>query len=236
MVVLDLIKSSLRLIGAIATGETPDAEESADCLLMLNQLLETLGIEGTVVWDVAPLSFPLIINQSSYTIGPAANFNTARPIEIRDAYVTDNGITYPVTKINQQQYDTLGFKAQTSTLPIYFNHISGQINGSIVLWPVPSKITTLTLNIDSQFVPFVLTSDTVLWPLGYARMIKYLLALEIANDFDKQISPQLYQTAMEAKASIKRLNTKSNTPLSYDSTLTGRGTSNQLLTGISGGY
>lgn len=235
MVAYDIIKGALRLIGAIQTGETPEAAEANDCLEMLNQLLETLSISGLVVWDQQPQSFSLVAGQSNYTIGSSANFNTTRPVKIRDMYVTDNGVSYPVTQITQEAYDALSVKTQTGPWPIYALYVNNATTGNIIVWPVPNRVTTFTLNIDAQFSALVMNDD-ISWPPGYSSMVKYLLALDIADDFDKDISPQLYSKAMEKKAAVMRNNTKSNTPITYDYALTGCGSYNQLITGLSGGY
>src|SRR3990172_1040655 len=42
----EIITDSLRLLGVLAEGATPTAEQAADCLRMLNQLLATWEIDN----------------------------------------------------------------------------------------------------------------------------------------------------------------------------------------------
>lgn len=236
MTALDLIKGAMRLCQIIATGETPAPEEANDALEILNELMESLSIGTLSVWNQPTQTFNLVPSQFNYTIGPSANFNTVKPERIIDAYINDNGISYPVTLVTQQQYDELAFKAQPSPYPCYLLHISGPAVGNIVLWPVPNKAITLTLNMDAQFTPFASLTDTVTWPPGYKKMIRYLLAIDICADFGVDVPAVVVAGSLEASAAVKRLNSKLVTPLRYDYAINGRRGYGQLLTGLSGGY
>jgi hypothetical protein len=238
MVVLDLIKGSLRLVGAFATGETPEAAEAQDALDILNQLMESLSIDGLDVWDQSTQTFSLVASQSVYTIGASGNFNTVKPIRIRDAYIVSNNITFPLNIISQEFYDQIGYKTLSTPYPAYLVYTNTPTSlGSITIWPVPNTIYPLTLNIDAQFTPFTNTAQTITWPAGIARMVRYLLALDLWDEYNETPPPpNLVRTAMDAKSKIEALNSgNNNSPITYDSTLTRVGSFNKLATGIAGG-
>src|SRR5882757_50714 len=108
-----LITSSLRLIGAIATGETPTAAEINDGISTLNDLLENWSTQNLAMYGSAVEIFPTVAGQAIYTIGPTGNWNTARPVRISgDGYCTFNGVDFPVEQIGQGQYDAIGLKTQ----------------------------------------------------------------------------------------------------------------------------
>jgi hypothetical protein len=236
MIVLDLIKGSLRLIGALSTGETPEAPESNEAMQLLNELLETLSIGTLSTWSQPTQTFTLVPSQQTYTIGPAANFNTVKPERIIDAYVTDAGISYPVAIVSQEYFDAISYKAQPSPYPCYLVYQGTPTAGNIILWPSPNKAVTLTINCTTLFTPFATLSDTVLWPNGYTRMIRYLLAKDLASEYGIELSREFADSMNDAVAAVKRLNNKTNTPICYDQTLTGNHSYNQLIVGISGGY
>lgn len=220
---LDLIKGSMRLIGSIATGETPDAAEANEALDVLNQLLESLSTDNLVMWNQSAQLFSTVASQSVYTIGAAGNFVTTKPVRINGAFIRYLGTDYPVQIITQAIYDQIYNKTQTAIIPTALLYVDGQTTGSITLWPVPSSIVSLSLDMDSQFTSIPLLSTVISWPAGYYRAIRYQLALELAAEYGLPVPPQVAQMAMDAMASIKRVNNKDNTPMSYDSTLTGYG-------------
>ena len=87
----DLIHSSMRLIGAIAAGETLETNELADALVTLNQMLASWTDERLTVYAIHSNTTPLQQNVATYTMGPAAPLG-ARPTQIIAArcYTTSN--------------------------------------------------------------------------------------------------------------------------------------------------
>ena len=224
MTALDLIKGSLRLIGAIETGETPEAEESADALVILNQLLESLSLSSQGVFNQPTQTFNLVASQSTYTIGTGGNFNTVSPVNIQDAYTVQNGISYPIEIIGQELYDAIGNKTQQSTYPLYLLHQNTSPLGNIILWPVPSAVVPLTINISAQFaqIPLLATVITT-WPVGAARMIRYALAIDLAEEYGSVITQTLMMKAAESKSDYMRANARPMPPMTFDGALTNHG-------------
>jgi hypothetical protein len=67
---LDLISSSLRSIGALASGETPTAEQTDDAFNMLNDMLAMWSNERMLLHYETEVIFPVVLNTYQYTIGP----------------------------------------------------------------------------------------------------------------------------------------------------------------------
>ena len=67
---LDLISSSLRSIGALASGEVPTAEQTDDAFNMLNDMLAQWSNERMLVPYKTQVVFPVVPNTYQYTIGP----------------------------------------------------------------------------------------------------------------------------------------------------------------------
>jgi hypothetical protein len=63
--VRDLIKGSLRLLGATATGETPSSEEQADALATLNALLDSWSLERLMITEKIREQFALVAGKQS---------------------------------------------------------------------------------------------------------------------------------------------------------------------------
>ena len=67
---LDIITRALRPIGALASGETPNAEQTSDALDMLNDMLATWANERMLLHYETEVVFPVVPNTYQYTIGP----------------------------------------------------------------------------------------------------------------------------------------------------------------------
>lgn len=75
-----IIKIALRKIGAIATGETPDAQTINDCSDQLNALVKSLVATGLHVWTESEATVFIQPRQATYTIG------TGSPDHITETY------------------------------------------------------------------------------------------------------------------------------------------------------
>src|SRR6266699_7095490 len=72
----------MRLIGILAAGETADAGEMADNLMVLNQMLDSWNTERLMIFTLLISEFPLVAGQQVYTLGAGGNFNIPRPSRI----------------------------------------------------------------------------------------------------------------------------------------------------------
>lgn len=202
-----LVRSSLRLIGAIATGETPTADELNDGLSALNDLLESLSTQNLAVYGSAVETFATIAAQAIYTIGPAGNWNTVRPVRIDgDAVCTFNGVDFPVTQIGQGEYDAIGLKTQQQPIIEKLLYVNANPLGLITLWPVPSGIVNITLNTDRVLTAVTDTSTAMSYPPGYLLAMRYLLGILLAPDYGIAITPEIAGIAASSLAAIKRAN------------------------------
>lgn len=206
IIVEDLLRGSLRLIGAIATGEPLDADNSSDALQTLNDLLEARSLENLAVWGSAVLPFNTVANQAAYTIGPGGNWNTARPIRIRGGYCTVGGVDYEIRDWGQTEYDLVSLKSQKGDIVERFLYVNDHPLGIITLWPVPTSVIVVTLDID-RVLTFPVTLATVLvMPPGYTRYFKYATAVEAAPEYQTEAPATVKAVAVSALAGIKRAN------------------------------
>lgn len=208
----DLIKSSLRLFGAIATGETPSSDQETDAFSVLNEMLVSWSNDGLLIPQIVRESFALTPNQQTYTMGPSGNFNTTRPVRIESAGVEmQNGastVEFPLRILNSSQWAEIGLKSTASTLPsrIYPDESYPLMN--INLWPVPSAANNLILYSAKPFSSFSTVTDNVIFPPGYSRALRYNLAFEIAPEYGKELSESSASIAVKSLADIKRKNIK----------------------------
>jgi len=211
MTVRELIGSSLRLIGAIATGETPSADELSDGLSSVNRLLGRWSTEGLIVYGRVREEFTLTSNDGSYTIGSGANFNTTRPSKLEHVTIEDQSATptseYPVEIINQSQWAAIVQKDQTGR-PTKLYPEGTFPNDTYNLWPVPNEADKLVLYSQKPLTAFASINSTVSLPTGYDDALVYNLAVRLAPEYGKTVTPELMYEANESKALIKKSNIK----------------------------
>lgn len=219
---LQLITGSMRLIEAVASGETPTTDEQTDALAVLNQLLESWSLQGLAVYrrDLTP--YTTVAGQASYSIGAGEEWDGARPMTIKGAYATVNDVDYPVDPMTTQQYADLTDKDEQAEIPDGVYYDATYPNGTVYLFPVPSTAITVTLVIDEQLSSLASVSTTISFPPGYERALRYALAVELAPEFGKTPSPIVVQNALDALALIKSTN-QQPTYLTFDGMVTGGG-------------
>lgn len=211
MTVRDLIESSLRLIGAIATGETPSAAEESEALLALNGLLEAWSTQGLMIYQSPRLVFPLVGGQQMYTMGVGGNFNTARPMQILNASILQNTAD-PANEVpirileTTDEWAEIPLKNTNSSFPTKLYVEWDNPLAKLYVWPIPFEASSLVLYTHQPFTAFPDAATTVALPPGYARSLRYNLALELAPEYGKEPSALVLRTAEDTKADIMRGN------------------------------
>jgi hypothetical protein len=202
-----LIDRALRLLVQTNAGEAPTTQERTDALEALNAMLDSWRNERLMCYATRTENLTLVANQSSYTIGPAGNLATTRPVEILDAYVLNNGYSYDVRMLNQLEYAAICAKASSSTWPEFAYYQPSMPTGTIYVYPVPTTGSTLVLLTRTPVLAFAL-GDTVTLPPGWEDALAYNLAIRLAPEFQATVTPDLMQIAKETKNNIKRMNSQ----------------------------
>ena len=219
---LQLVTSSLRKIGAVAAGETPDADEQSDALSSLNQIVESWNIKGLALYRRENASYTLTPSQQVYTIGSGADFDGARPITLHGAFVTRGGIDYPLAVLTQSEWSDILQKSTESQLPEAVYYEPTFPDGTLRFWPIPLEAMTVTLAINMQLGAIADINDDLSFPPGYERALLYALAVDLAPEYPAvALSQNVIDTADEALADIKRANNTQNQPATFDAALAG---------------
>lgn len=208
MTVRTLIRRTLTLIGVIGEGETPSAEMQADGLSSLKDMLESWSTESLSVYTSVREQFTLVASQAAYTWGATGNFNSARPVEIEFASILAGGVEYPVQILNLEQWSSIAQKTATSDLPGFLYFETSFPLGQVNLYPVPSTAVVLVVNSKKPLTNFASVNEEVSFPPGYARAIRYNLAIELADEYGRQIGAGIGMIAAKSLGAIKKKNSK----------------------------
>lgn len=211
MTVLELIKSSLRLIGQLGPGRSPGTSETADALFVLNSMLEAWNVERQNIYRVSRDTYTLTASLQPHTIGSAGTFNVARPIRVENAGVISVGgeTEYPLEMWSAQRWAGETSKTLTSDIPAALYYEPAFPLGKLYLWPIPTTAATLALYTWAQLTGFANAAETVSFPPGYADAIRYNLAVKLAPEWGRVPRPDVSQMAIDSLAKIKSLNTPS---------------------------
>lgn len=237
--VSEIIRTALRLAGLMgAAKRTPSPEQNQEGVESLNSMLDEWRGRGNRIPVVTRNLFPITIGQKIYTIGPAGNFNTARPNVLNQAGVVLTNQTpspeWPVVVFSQQQYGLIKNKDWSSSWPIaiYFEPDFSAGLAKIFVYPIPSAQCSLALYLEEGITEVASLTTGLVLPPVYRRAIEKNLAMELVarNPEVAKPGPRLAQDALEALSVIEGNNHRPLTRTS-DLQLRGRGRSN-----IYGGY
>src|SRR5262245_39397408 len=142
----DLIASSLRLIGALASGETPPAGEAADAVVILNQMLDAWSANELMVFTLSRQVFTLQAGKQTYTMGPGGDFNAPRPARIQYwSIISNQSPAQPLELaansefLTDPEWQAVRVKNITSPLPRKLYDDGGFPLRSLSFWPVPDN-------------------------------------------------------------------------------------------------
>lgn len=202
MVTTDLIRSSLRLIGAISSSETPASDETMDALEALNLLLSSWGASRFLSKNTQTITHTLT-GATSYTIGSGGDINTTNPTEIYTAKYTNGGLDYNLSVMDFVDYEAIGLK-NIGAIPEFIVLKRDYPLSTIYLYPTA---TGGTLTINAVTPKADLDTDTNLsntYPPEWVRALKYNLAVEIAPEYGVTVSPEIAALARESKDIVMR--------------------------------
>lgn len=219
----DQIKRALRLLGVLAEGENPSANEYADSLMALNQMLDSWSTERLAVFTTTDQALTWPSGEATRTLGPTGDLVGTRPVLLDPStyYVVD-GVSYPVTIVNEGQYNAIVVKGNESTLPKFLFINPTFPDAEITLYPVPTQDLAFHFVSVTPLSEPADTSTELAFPPGYMRAFAYNLALEIAPEFGVQPSNDVRRIAVASKRNLKRINDPGDV-MSMPLALVGRG-------------
>ena len=102
----DIIKRALRLLGVLAQGEEPTADQTTEAALALNGLVKAWAADGMPLWAIKERTVTLVADQASYTL------DTPKPLKVLQAWNrnTTSSVDIPMRVVTKQEYNLLGNK------------------------------------------------------------------------------------------------------------------------------
>lgn len=184
----EIIRVALVENAIIGPGDTPEADEAAECLVRLNGLLKSWRI-GAHLDTTATVTVPA--NDPSGTLSGIIESITA----VRFVHSATNERV--MTRWGRDEYMSLPNKAASGT-PTIFYEARARDAVTLFVWPVPTVESTLKA--DYRSMPETVTdlNETVDFPSKYNEALYVNLALKCWRIFnaDKPIPADLRADAM----------------------------------------
>jgi hypothetical protein len=229
---LGVVTDALKLIGVVAGHEVPTSAEQQDALARLNELVDAWGTQPDTMWVPRRDVVPLVAGRDVYTIGVGGDFDLdARPLALDAAAYLTTGT--PPVEIG------LGVPFVQAVIGQPVKSLSGPPQGvsyvaltplaELTVWPVPTIATDLVLYWREPVAQFPDLVTPVALKEGYARALRWNLALELAPEFGRPVDALILKTAGESLADVKRANV-ALVEIGIDGALTGCGGGYSILT------
>lgn len=203
---LPIIARSMRLIGAIASGEMPTSAEATDALAALNSMLSSWRNQPLMAWTVDEIVAPVVPGQQAYTMGPGSDIDTIRPLDIENARLRWNGVDYPMTIIDQAAWSLLRVKTLQSNLPQYVWPSGDYPLTTLSLWPTPTIPMEIIVGVRVPLESIPSLAADIALPPGYEDLLAYGLAIRIAPEYGIAVSAEVAAVYAELVRTVKRTN------------------------------
>lgn len=207
----DIITLALKQAGIIGVGQTAQAEDSTDCLTILNMMISQWQKKRWLVYHLVDVGLNCTGAQS-YTVGPGGDFDVARPDRLEAAFFRQivqsqpAQIDYPLELLqSREDYNNIALKQLTS-FPSYIFYDAAYPLGSVYPWPIPSNLYSLHLTLKETLQSFLNLTDAVNLPPEYQAAILYNLSARIRPMYQLQPDPTITAMAEDALNVIRNAN------------------------------
>lgn len=195
-----VIDSALRVLGVLRSGDTSNNDPvlQSDCLEALNLMLKNWQNYGVEQWSRETYTFSnLVAYQSVYRLNNTTYANVI-PDRIIQAYVTPQAnVDVDVSVISMSDYWQLANKQATGQ-PNQVAYNFQATYGDMYVWPVPvTNNYTFTIVYQKPYDDFDSVTDLPDVPQRWFEPLKWNLAVRLAPEFGKQVTPEIAALAKE---------------------------------------
>jgi len=210
----EIINKAYTMVGAVAIGEDPTADELTEGGRTLNLMLKGWQTEGIGLWLNQEITVNLTTNTVSYDLGASI----PRPLEIIEAKRVTSGVHYPLLQIRRSEYLSIADKATAGTVSQFY-YDPQLTTGVLYVWPPSDNATdTLKLTIKKPISDFDASTDDGEFPTEWLDAVVSNLAIRIGIENGIDVDPGLKELAATSKSLAKEFDTEKDIP-SYDPAL-----------------
>jgi hypothetical protein len=194
----------MRLIGAIAAGETLETNELNDALVTLNQMLSSWNTEGASLVARKRLLVSVFGTNGPYTL-------PERPVRIESASLASGGIDSQLEIVDSAGWEATPEKQATTVYvrKLYCDY--GYPTAVVYIAPMPRLSGQLEMWIYALMTQIASLTTPIDLPPGYEMAVRYNLAVALLPEYPRsEVDPTLLPQAQNYKASIVQLNSQNH--------------------------
>jgi len=210
--VRNLIRGACRLAGIVSQNEDITDEDLVIAKENLSALLDSWNTNPNMIWKKEVSTYPITSPQTSITL-------SQRPIRIFDVTFRIGDVVYTT-----QQIDEIDFYRTTiitAGIPRKWCW-----NGELILNLVGTGTGTIALITQPALIDLTTDIDAILtFPSGYENAIRFSLAVLLAQEYGREITPIMLSLAGDAVENLRSTNARPAITRSDASMVFGRRTS-----------
>jgi len=204
----DLIQRAFRRGRIIGKDETLSADDASDALNDLNDLLDEWRLDKLLVFHVISEPFTLVAGQQSYTMGPAGNFATTRPVKVVPGtrYTIASGIERQIAVLtSRKQWEEIPAKGVSGPPQLVFADM-GMPTITLYFYPTPDQAYPVAIDSWGALQSLASLVTQVSLPPGYARLIVNGLAIAKCGEYGLEPPAQVRRDFATTKALLSLVN------------------------------
>lgn len=212
-----LITGTFRLLGIVAQGEDPNANELLEAFDRLNELIDAWSTQRLTMRVTTRAEYALVAGQGSYLIGPLGSLPAPDWVGPRPDFVESVALLLtsstpeteiPMSELTEMAYQAIAQKDLANSQPTLWRYEPTMPCGTFTVWPIPDTAANPIIVYQPEaLAQFVGLTTTYVMAPGYVRALRYNLAKELATEYGRQLPPDIASAAAESLSDIKRLNT-----------------------------
>lgn len=213
-----LLAPMLRIAGITKRpGITPSGDQFAELIPAVNRMLASWNCDGHRIFNTLISAYPCVTAQKIYTIGPGANFDADRPLEIREANIifpTTPAVRRQIRIVDDTQWSSITVQDISGAPPTYLYYDNSMdANGWARIYIRPQADTGYSLELytwQALKANFTAIDDAVILPPGYEEAIVCNGAIRAAALYplESTLSPDARLNADKALRTLITLNSK----------------------------
>lgn len=204
----DLIQRAFRRGRIIGKDEVLSADDAADALLDLNDLLDEWWLDKLLVFRINSEAFNLVAGTQSYTMGPGGVFNTVRPVKVVPGtrYTIATGIERQLVVLtSRKQWDEIPAKTVQGPPQLVFADMN-MPTITLYFYPTPDQAYPVAIDSWGRLQNLAALNTAVSLPPGYARLIVNGLAIEKCGEYGLEPPARIVRAFAQTKNLLSIVN------------------------------
>ena len=207
----DIIVRALKLIGALAADESPQASDIREGEIALNHMVKAWQSSGIHLWNRDEATLTVTPGKNTYRLGEGFDavavgpdgVQIPKPLKIPDARRRTRGQDIELTRLGRRDYLNLPNKA-TRGIPVQFYYDPKIDHGLLYLWPTPDSSTTeILFSYAAPLDVFAAAGSEPDFPDEWVEALTYNLAVRLSPLFGGgQLNIEVAQLATQGKKDL----------------------------------